>query len=97
MTVLARLGDADGAFAIADKLYPNRIGRTAADEDRIWFDRPFVNGTEYLTGPGAAALRRDPRFLPLAERTGLLRYWRSGRFPDFCNSPRPEPICARLR
>jgi DNA-binding winged helix-turn-helix (wHTH) protein/TolB-like protein len=97
MTVLAKLGDADSAFAIADKLYPNRIGRTAADEDRIWFDRPFVNGTEYLTGPGAAALRRDPRFLPLAERTGLLLYWRRGRLPDFCNPPRPEPICARLR
>jgi DNA-binding winged helix-turn-helix (wHTH) protein/TolB-like protein len=97
MTVLAKLGDADSAFAIADKLYPNRIGRTAADEDRIWFDRPFVNGTEYLTGPGAAALRRDPRFLPLAERTGLLLYWRRGRLPDFCGLPRPEPICARLR
>ena len=97
MTVLAKLGDADGAFAIADKLYPNRIGRTAADQDRIWFDRPFVNGTEYLTGPGAAALRRDPRFLPLAERTGLLAYWRSGRLPDFCSGPRPEPVCAQVR
>jgi DNA-binding winged helix-turn-helix (wHTH) protein/TolB-like protein len=97
INVLASVGDFDGAFAIADRLYPTRIGRSPAEEEQIWLDKPFVNGTEYLTGPGAAALRRDPRYLALAERTGLLAYWRSGRLPDFCRGTQPEPICAAIR
>jgi hypothetical protein len=40
-------------------------------------------------------MRRDPRYLALAERTGLLAYWRSGRLPDFCRK-QPEQICAQL-
>jgi hypothetical protein len=56
-----------------------------------------MHGTEYLTGPGAAALRRDPRYLALAERTGLLAYWRTGRLPDFCRQRQPESICSKLR
>jgi hypothetical protein len=43
----------------------------------------------------AAPLRRDPRYVALAERVGLLEYWRSGRPPDFCRK-NPEPICAQL-
>ena len=31
----------------------------------------------------------------LAQRVGLLDYWRSGRAPDFCRK-QPEPICAQL-
>jgi DNA-binding winged helix-turn-helix (wHTH) protein/TolB-like protein len=96
INVLATVGDLDGAFAIADRLYPTR-GRTPAEQERIWLDQPFMHGTEYLTGPGAAALRRDPRYLALAERTGLLAYWRSGRLPDFCHGTQPEPICSQLR
>jgi DNA-binding winged helix-turn-helix (wHTH) protein/TolB-like protein/tetratricopeptide (TPR) repeat protein len=96
INVLAAVGDLDGAFAIADRLYPTR-GRTPAEQERIWLDQPFMHGTEYLTGPGAAALRRDPRYLALAERTGLLAYWRSGRLPDFCRGAQPEPICSQLR
>jgi DNA-binding winged helix-turn-helix (wHTH) protein/TolB-like protein/tetratricopeptide (TPR) repeat protein len=96
INVLAAVGDMDSAFAIADRLYPTR-GRTPAEQERIWFDQPFMHGTEYLTGPGAAALRRDPRYLALAERTGLLPYWRSGRLPDFCRGAQPEPICSQLR
>ncbi len=39
-----------------------------------------------LFRPGLANLRRDPRFRALAERIGLLDFWRkSGRWPDFCN------------
>ena len=93
--VLAKVGDLDGAFALADRLYPARVGRNAAETDLIWLDKPIVHGTQYLTGPGAAALRRDPRYLPLAKRLGLLDYWRSGRLPDFCRQ-RPEPVCSKL-
>lgn len=93
--VLADSGDQDGAFAIAANLYPRRVGRDAAEEDRIWLDKPFVTGTEFITGTGARALRRDPRYLDLAERLGLLQYWRSGHSPDFCRSS-PEPVCKSI-
>lgn len=95
--VLARLGDFNTAFAYADRIYPRRVGKTRAEEERIWLDKPFVSGTEYLVGKGAAALRTDPRYLALADRVGLLAYWRSGRLPDFCRPPQPEPICNALR
>ena len=38
--------------------------------------------------PEMKALRRDPRFWPLAARFGLSDYWiKSGRWPDFCMEP----------
>jgi DNA-binding winged helix-turn-helix (wHTH) protein/tetratricopeptide (TPR) repeat protein len=38
--------------------------------------------------PEMRALRRDPRFMPLAHRIGLVDYWlKSGRWPDFCAEP----------
>jgi hypothetical protein len=40
----------------------------------------------YLFEPATAAMRRDPRFWEVAERTGLLRYWKVRRvWPDFCS------------
>lgn len=42
-------------------------------------------GTEILFRSQMSAIRRDPRFMPLTLRLGLLHYWRtSGRWPDFC-------------
>jgi hypothetical protein len=38
-----------------------------------------------LFRPAAAGLRRDPRFMRVAMRLGLVEYWRkSGKWPDFC-------------
>jgi hypothetical protein len=95
MIALALLGDQDGAFAIADKTFDRRIGRTPAETERIWLNQPESGATEFITSPAAAPMRRDPRYLQLAERTGLLAYWRSGRPPDFCRR-HPEPICKQL-
>lgn len=96
MLVFAHLGDQDKAYAIADKLCPNRLGRTPAETDRIWLDDPGARGPlSLMTSPGVAPMRRDPRYLDLARRTGLLAYWRSGRPPDFCVK-QPEPICRQL-
>ena len=96
MTALANVGDHDGAFAIADKLYPAQVGRTPSDTERIWLDNPAEAGpTTFVTSPASAALRTDARYLDLARRVGLLAYWRSGRPPDFCRK-QPEPICAAL-
>jgi len=95
MLVLARLGDEDGAYAIADQLYPRRIGRTRAETERIWLDDPDGPDPEFITSPAAAPMRRDARYIALAERLGLLAYWRTGRPPDFCRQE-PEPICPQL-
>jgi TolB-like protein len=95
MLVLAELGDADDAFALAELLYPDRVGRSPTDEERIFLDTPWVSETGFLVGPSAASMRRDPRFLELARRLGLLAYWRSGRLPDFCTKAH-EPICPRI-
>jgi DNA-binding winged helix-turn-helix (wHTH) protein/TolB-like protein len=97
MLALARLGDIDDAFAIAFRTYPKRVGRTPAEEDKLWLDTSRYGETDILMGPAAAPLRRDPRFLELARGLGLLAYWRSGRLPDFCRGPQPEPVCASIR
>jgi tetratricopeptide (TPR) repeat protein/TolB-like protein len=97
MLLFSSLGDQDDAYAIADKIYPRRVGRTPAETERIWINDPDAAGPRsFITSPGAAPMRRDPRYLQLAQRVGLLDYWRSGRPPpDFCRK-QPEPICARL-
>ena len=97
LLALARLGDLDDAFAIAFRTYPNRVGRTPAEEDTLWLDTSRYGETDILMGAAAVPLRRDPRFLDLARGLGLLAYWRSGRLPDFCRPPHPEPICSQLR
>lgn len=39
-----------------------------------------------LFRPSLAGLRRDPAFMRLASRIGLLQYWKSSdQWPDFCN------------
>lgn len=95
MTALADLGDSDSAFAIAYRLFPPLRGRDSADEKRIWLDQPDAFSIAVLSSPAAASLRRDPRFLALADGSGLIDYWRSGRLPDFCRI-KPEPVCTRI-
>ena len=95
MTAFAQLGDLDDAFAFADEVYPQRLGRSVAEDEKLWFADAFVLSTSYLTGEGAAPMRRDPRYLALAQRLGLLDYWRRRNLPDFCTKAH-EPICARI-
>ncbi|MDP9423318.1 MAG: winged helix-turn-helix domain-containing protein [Pseudomonadota bacterium] len=41
-----------------------------------------------LFRPALANVRRDPRFMQVAKRIGLVDYWQdSGRWPDFCLEP----------
>jgi hypothetical protein len=43
---------------------------------------------EPLFRPVAASMRRDPRFMPLMAKIGLLDFWRkTGKWPDFCQAP----------
>lgn len=92
---LAHLGELEQAFAIADVIYPRLIGRTRKEEDRLWLENLETAPLDFLSSPVLAPLRRDPRFLVVAERVGLLHYWRRGRLPDFCLAP-PEPVCAQF-
>ena len=71
---LADLGFTDDAFRLAD----------------YWSQAPLTafNSPHYLFLPDGVALRRDPRFIALAARLGLVDYWRStGKWPDFCAEP----------
>lgn len=96
LIAFAMIGDQDGAYALSDKLYARRVGRTPEETEQIWLNDPGGGGpVDYLTSPAAAPMRRDPRYLALAQRTGLLDYWRTGRRPDFCTT-KPEPVCAGL-
>jgi tetratricopeptide (TPR) repeat protein len=47
-----------------------------------------------LFRPDFAAVRADPRFMQIAARLGLVRYWRhTGFWPDFCNSEQLHYDC----
>lgn len=44
--------------------------------------------TRHLFQPELKAFRADPRFMPFAQRLGLVDFWRTtGRWPDFCAEP----------
>ena len=97
MLALARLGDLDRAFEFAGPLYPPRLGRTPAEEQALWLKQPWSTPAIFITSRAAAPMRLDPRYLELARRVGLLAYWKTGKLPDFCHQPQPEPICLRLK
>jgi TolB-like protein len=43
--------------------------------------------TEVLFRPTAEGMRRDPRFMPLAAKLGLVEFWkRTNHWPDFCEA-----------
>jgi DNA-binding winged helix-turn-helix (wHTH) protein/tetratricopeptide (TPR) repeat protein len=45
-----------------------------------------------LWGAGLKAMRQQPGFAALAERAGLIDYWRTSGGPDFCRTE-PAPVC----
>jgi DNA-binding winged helix-turn-helix (wHTH) protein len=95
MIGFSHIGQVDDAFRFAAILYRRVHARTPAQDDAIWLARPFVEDPAYLSSPATAAMRRDKRFLALAERVGLLDYWRTGRMPDFCTQAH-EPECTAI-
>ena len=51
-------------------------------------DQSFRVLGDVLFRPPLAKFRRDPRFMRIANRAGLVAYWqRSGKWPDFCFEP----------
>lgn len=80
-TALAALGAQQEALSVA-----------AADIQR---DGP--RALAVLFEPPFAEARRTPQFAQLAQRVGLVDYWRQSRhLPDFCEERSPPALCARL-
>ncbi len=77
LQMIARLGDLDGAFTLAGTLLrPNDPRQGLTITRKILFRSP------------AAGMRRDPRFMPLAAKVGLVANWeKTGKWPDFCAEP----------
>ena len=70
---LSMLGRVDAAYAVSERYQPEIY---AFDGSGIFFF------------PSTAAMRRDPRFMKLAAKIGLVDYWRlTGKWPDFCAEP----------
>jgi TolB-like protein len=72
---LSSLGFLDDAFALAQRYDPNAA-------------QSGPNPNFFMFTPLTSNMRRDPRFMRLAARIGLVDYWRSsGHWPDFCAEP----------
>src|SRR5438270_1792125 len=55
--------------------------------------QPFIQ-TDVLFRPDFAAVRADPRFMQIAARLGLVRYWQqTGSWPDYCTSEQLRYDC----
>ncbi|HET9355365.1 MAG TPA: TIR domain-containing protein [Sphingomicrobium sp.] len=73
LLALATFDRVDEAYAIID--HPKSM-TSLADSSGLMFRSYFKK------------FRQDPRFMPLAARIGLVRYWsETGRWPDFCFEP----------
>ena len=57
--------------------------------------QPFIE-KDALFRPDFAGVRADPRFMQVAARLGLVRYWRkTGYWPDFCASEQLKYDCKK--
>lgn len=51
----------------------------------------------FLFAPATRNMRQDPGFIGLADRMGLIEYWReTGKRPDYCVDPATRSDCSRL-
>jgi len=93
---LASLGRIDDAFRLAAVIYPDQSGATLQERTRKLLTKRYIP-TAHLFVPATASMRADPRFADVAERIGLMAYWKSTkRYPDFCRTEN-VPVCRALR
>ena len=77
-----------GTFDKVDEAY--RVLGSAGGVD------PFTRDGEGLFRPYMRSIRADPRFMGVAQRTGMLAFWRKGGvWPDFCRDPQIEYNCEK--
>jgi TolB-like protein len=80
IATMGELGDLEGALHLAD--------RVAQETNKPSMQWGFGGGLVALFAPVSARLRSDHRFMVIADRLGLVDYWRtSGHWPDFCSQP----------
>jgi DNA-binding winged helix-turn-helix (wHTH) protein len=68
---------------------------------QILLNWPYPEKVDQVTGvlfrPAFHNFRRDPRFIRVADRLGLLDYWQSsGKWPDFCFDPDLPYDCKKV-
>jgi len=81
ISFLCSLGNVEGAFNVADR-------NLTSDQINHLFGKDLAFSLYRLFGAQTAGMRRDPRFMQLMQRFGLVDYWRStGHWPDFCSEP----------
>ncbi|MBA3511285.1 TIR domain-containing protein [Sphingomonas sp.] len=52
---------------------------------------------KWLFYPSMAGARAEPEFAAVAERLGLIHYWRkTGKRPDFCSAANAPPLCRTI-
>ena len=76
-----QMGDTDVAY---------RIMFETLDKNRLAWLQDW--GLAMAWSAEGAAMRKDPRFGQLAERIGLLDYWKQYGFPDSCRAGKDTPI-----
>lgn len=85
-----------------DPFVPVALAALGRDREALAADERVVKEwstslTFLLFTPPFANARRLPQFAALADRLGLLSYWRMpGRTPDFCRDPNPPDLCRGL-
>ncbi|HUG46154.1 MAG TPA: TIR domain-containing protein [Sphingomicrobium sp.] len=82
--VLAKFGHTDEII--------RRLGELDPDD----FIAVMREGPNYVYEPDFAAVRADPRFIPLMASWGVPQYWlKTNKWPDFCNEQRLPYDCRR--
>jgi adenylate cyclase len=90
--VLAEAGDIDAAFAEVERMLDEcadgtavvGVGRAQTSSQPCIIDISWRTMFYPMTAP----MRRDPRFMPVMQRAGLVEYWmETNRWPDFCEDP----------
>jgi TolB-like protein/Tfp pilus assembly protein PilF len=78
-----QLGQVDVVYSI--------LQESLARDPEAWRDWELA----IVWGPEGVAFRRDPRFAALAERIGLVQYWKQYGYPDGCKAGTERSIeCA---
>lgn len=77
-----------GEFGAHEQLFPIVLS---------WHDPNHISEVaDIFFRPQLKAFRQDPRFMIVAERAGLLEFWRrSGNWPDFCFTPDQPYDCQK--
>lgn len=93
---LAQEGSKQGPLLIA-LIAALDAGQEALSLAAARIQRDGPSALPVLFQPPLASARSSPQFAQLAERFGLVSYWRqSGHLPDFCKERAPPQLCARL-